>query len=141
MKKLRCAAIIPFLPPEFLSNAGFARESGLADEAFLQILFFIAVLAEPFLPLPPLEDDVNVAGDQGRDLLALRGLDAVVLVLVVPEVQREHVGRGRPPSDGGEGPGLQDLLRLLIQSQDGVLGDSKQSGNQLVPPLLFLLRT
>ena len=110
------------------------------DEAFLQILFFIAVLAEPFLPLPPLEDDVNVAGNEGGNLFPLSGLDTVVLVLVVPEVQREHVGRGRPPSDGGEGPGLQDLLRLLVQPQDRVLGDAQQAGDQLVPALLFLLR-
>ena len=63
-----------------------------ADEALLQIFLFIAILAKPLLPLPPLEDDVNVAGDEGGYLLALSGLDTVVLVLVVPEVQREHVG-------------------------------------------------
>ena len=113
--------------------------SARADEAFLQILLLIAVLSEPFLPLPPLQDDVNVAGNQGRDLLALRGLDAVVLVLVVPEVQREHVGTGRPPPDSGQGPCLQDLLGLLVKAEDGVLGDSQESGHQLVPPLLLLL--
>ena len=110
------------------------------DEALLQIFLLIAILAEPLLPLSPLEDDVNIPGNQGGYLFSLSGLDTVVLVLVVPEVQREHVGRGRPPSDGGEGPGLQDLLRLLVQPQDRVLGDAQQAGDQLVPALLFLLR-
>ena len=110
------------------------------DEALLQIFLLVSVLAEPFLPLSPLEDDVNIPGNQGGYLFSLSGLDTVVLVLVVPEVQREHVGRGRPPSDGGEGPGLQDLLRLLVQPQDRVLGDAQQAGDQLVPALLFLLR-
>ena len=110
------------------------------DEALLQIFLLVSILAEPFLPLSPLEDDVDIAGYQSCYLLSLSGLDTVVLVLVVPEVQREHVGRGRPPSDGGEGPGLQDLLRLLVQPQDRVLGDAQQAGDQLVPALLFLLR-
>ena len=109
------------------------------DEAFLQILFFIAVLAEPFLPLPPLEDDVNVAGNEGGNLFPLSGLDTVVLVLVVSKVQGEHIGAGGPPPDGGEGPRLQDLLRLLVQTEHGVLGDAQQSGDQLVAALLFLL--
>ena len=112
-----------------------------ADETLLQIFLFIPVLAEPLLPLPPLEDDVDVAGYQGGYLLSLSGLDTVVLVLVVPEVQREDVGRGRPPPDSGERPGLQDLLGLLVQPQDGVLGDPQQPRHQLVPALLFLLRT
>ena len=112
-----------------------------ADEALLQIFLFISILTKPFLPLPPLEDDVNIAGYESGYLLALSGLDTVVLVLVVPEVQREHVGRGRPPPDSGERPGLQDLLRLLVQPQDGVLGDAEKAGDQLVPALLLLLRT
>ena len=111
------------------------------DEALLQIFLLVSVLAEPFLPLSPLEDDVNIPGNQGGYLFSLSGLDTVVLVLVVSEVQCEDIRRGGPPPDGGEGPGLQDLLRLLVQSEDGVLGDSQQSGHQLVPPLLFLLRT
>ena len=111
-----------------------------ADEALLQIFLLVSVLAEPFFPLSPLEDDVNIPGNQGGYLFSLSGLDTVVLVLVVPEVQREHVGRGRPPPDRGERPGLQDLLRLLVQPQDRVLGDAQQAGDQLVPALLFLLR-
>ena len=111
------------------------------DEALLQIFLLVSVLAEPFLPLSPLEDDVNIPGNQGGYLFSLSGLDTVVLVLVVPEVQREHVGRGRPPPDRGERPGLQDLLRLLVQPQHGVLGDAEQAGDQLVPALLLLLRT
>ena len=110
------------------------------DEALLQIFLLVSVLAEPFFPLSPLEDDVNIPGNQGGYLFSLSGLDTVVLVLVVPEVQREHVGRGRPPPDRGERPGLQDLLRLLVQPQDRVLGDAQQAGDQLVPALLFLLR-
>ena len=112
-----------------------------ADEALLQIFLLIAILAEPLLPLSPLEDDVDIAGYESCYLLPLSGLDTVVLVLVVPEVQREHVGRGRPSPDRGERPGLQDLLRLLVQPQHGVLGDAKQAGDQLVPALLLLLRT
>ena len=112
-----------------------------ADEALLQIFLFISVLAEPLLPLSPLEDDVDIAGNEGCYLLSLCGLDTVVLVLVVSEVQREHVGRGRPPPDCGQRPRLQDLLRLLIQPEHGVLGDSQEPRDQLVPSLLLLLRT
>ena len=112
-----------------------------SDEALLQIFLFIAVLTEPFLPLSPLEDDVDIAGYQGGYLLPFSGLDTVVLVLVVSEVQREHVGRGRPPPNCGQRPRLQDLLRLLIQAEHGVLGDSQEPRDQLVPSLLFFLRT
>ena len=42
------------------------------DEGLLQHLLLVPVLAKPFLTLPPLQDDVDVAGDQGRDLLACR---------------------------------------------------------------------
>ena len=40
------------------------------DERLLQHLLLVPVLAKPFLTLPPLQDDVDVAGDEGRDLLA-----------------------------------------------------------------------
>ncbi len=43
------------------------------DEALLHGLLFIAVLAEALLALPSLEDDIDVAGDQGGDLFAWWG--------------------------------------------------------------------
>ena len=39
------------------------------DEGLLQHLLLVPVLAKPLLTLPPLQDDVDVAGDQRRDLL------------------------------------------------------------------------
>ena len=44
------------------------------DEVFLHGLLLVAVVAEPLLPLPTLQDDVDVSGDQLRDLLAFGGL-------------------------------------------------------------------
>ena len=43
--------------------------SARADEGLLQDLLLVAVLAEALLTLATLQDDVDVAGDQGRDLL------------------------------------------------------------------------
>ncbi len=40
------------------------------DEDVLYGLLLVAVLAESFLALPPLQDDVDVAGNQRGDLLA-----------------------------------------------------------------------
>ncbi len=40
------------------------------DEDVLYGLLLVAVLAEAFLALPPLQDDVDVAGNQRGDLLA-----------------------------------------------------------------------
>ena len=115
------------------------RSAG-AYKRLLHGLLLVAIFAEAFLPGPPLEDDVDIAGDEGADVLALGCLDAVVLVLVVAKVQREYVGRGCPSLDGGEGPRLEDLLCLLVQPEDGVLGDAQKTRYQLVPALLLFLK-
>jgi len=44
------------------------------------------------MPTHLLQDDVDVAGDELSDLLALGGLDRVVPVLVVPEVLQAEPG-------------------------------------------------
>ena len=44
------------------------------DEVFLHGLLLVAVVTEPLLPLATLQDDVDVSGDQLRDLLPLGGL-------------------------------------------------------------------
>ncbi|KAH9403878.1 hypothetical protein TYRP_014389 [Tyrophagus putrescentiae] len=99
----------------------------------------VAINAKVVLGLLPLEDDVDVAGDELRDLLALGGLHRVVTVGVVAKVEREAVRRRRPPLDGGQRPGLQVLLRLLVQSEDAVFGDAQQAGHQFVLSLHLLL--
>ena len=66
---------------EGLGQAVYLDGAAGVDEALLEVLLLVAVLAEPLLPLPPLQDDVDVARDQRRDLLALGRLHAVVLVL------------------------------------------------------------
>ena len=62
------------------------------NETFFQVFLFIAILTEPLFPLSSLEDDVNVASNEGSDLFSICGLYTVVLVLVVSKVQCEHVG-------------------------------------------------
>ena len=42
------------------------------DEGLLQHLLLVPILPEAVLTLSPLQDDVDVAGDQGGDLLACR---------------------------------------------------------------------
>ena len=66
---------------EGLGQAVYLDGAAGVDEALLEVLLLVAILAEPLLPLPPLQDDVDIARDQRRDLLALGRLHAVVLVL------------------------------------------------------------
>ena len=80
-----------------------------------------------------------LTGNELADLLPLGGLDGVVLVLVVPEVQGEHVGRGGPSPDGGQRPRLEDLFGLLVQPEDRVLRNAQETRHELVPLAKFLL--
>ena len=43
------------------------------NEGLLHRLLLVTVLAEALLALSPLEDDVDIAGDQGGDLFACTG--------------------------------------------------------------------
>lgn len=81
-----------------------------------------------------------LTSDELADLLSLGRLDRVVLVLVVPEVQGEHVGRSGPSPHGGERPRLEDLFGLLVQPEHGVLGHAQEPRDELVPLPKFLLR-
>ena len=66
---------------EGLGQAVYLDGAAGVDEALLEVLLLVAVLAEHLLPLPPLQDDVDIARDQRRELLALGRLHAAVLVL------------------------------------------------------------
>ena len=68
------------------------NSSARMNETFFQVFFFISILSKPLFPLSSLEDDVNVASNEGSNLFSISGLDTVVLVLVVTKVQCEHVG-------------------------------------------------
>ena len=114
--------------------------SARMNETFFQVFLFIAILTKPLFPLSSLEDDVNVASNEGSDLFSICGLYTVVLVLVVSKVQCEHIGWSCPPSDCCQWPSFQNFFCCLIQSQDGVFCDTQQSWNQFVASLLFLLR-
>ena len=111
-----------------------------ADERLFHRLLLVPVLPESLFPLPPLQDDVNVAGNEGTDVLALSCLHAVVLVLIVSKVKGEHIGGGCPSLDSRQWPCLQDLLCLLIQSKNRVFRNSQKSRNKLVSPFLLLLK-
>ena len=75
---------------EGLGQAVYLDGAAGVDEALLEVLLLVAVLAEPLLPLPPLQDDVDVARDQRRELLALGRLHAVVLVLTFKQSDTER---------------------------------------------------
>ena len=111
-----------------------------ADERLLHRFFLVSIFSKPLLPLPSLQDDVNVAGNEGTDVLALSCLHAVVLVLIVSKVKGEHIGGGSPSLDSRQWPCLQDLLCLLIQSKNRVFRNSQKSRNKLVSPFLLLLK-
>ena len=111
-----------------------------ADERLLHCLLLVPVLSESLLPLPPLQDNVNVAGNEGADVLALCCLHAVVLVLVVSKVEGEYIGGGGPSLHGGQWPSLQDLLCLLVQPEHGVLRHPKKTRDKFVSTFLLLLK-
>ena len=69
-----------------LRQSMYLNSSARMYETLLQILLLISILTKPLLPLSSLQDDVNISSDQSRDLFSLRGLDTVVLVLIVSEV-------------------------------------------------------
>ena len=114
--------------------------SARADEGLLHGLLFVSILSKPFFPLPSLQDDVDVASDEGADVFALSGLHTVVLVLVIAKVEGKDIGRGRPTLHSGQRPRFQDLLGLLIQPEHGVLRHPEQSWHQLVSAFLLLLQ-
>ena len=111
-----------------------------ADEGLLHRLLFVSILSKSLFPLPSLQDDVNVASDEGADVFALSGLHTVVLVLVVAKVEGKDIGRGSPALHCGQRPRLQDLLGLLIQPEHGVLRHAEQAWHQLVAAFLLLLQ-
>ena len=114
--------------------------SARADEGLLHRLLFVSILSKSLFPLPSLQDDVDVASDEGADVFALSGLHTVVLVLVVAKVEGKDIGRGSPALHCGQRPRLQDLLGLLIQPEHGVLRHPEQSWHQLVSAFLLLLQ-
>ena len=111
-----------------------------ADERFLHRFLLVPVLSKSLLPLPPLQDDVNVAGNEGADMLALSCLHTVVLVLVVSKVEGEPVGGGGPSLDSGQRPSLQDLLCLLVQPEHRVLCHPQKTRYKFVSTFLLLLK-
>lgn len=111
-----------------------------ADEGLLHRLLFVSILSKSLFPLPSLQDDVDVASDEGADVFALSGLHTVVLVLVVAKVEGEDIRRGSPALHSGQRPRLQDLLGLLVQPEHGVLRHPEQAWHQLVSAFLLLLQ-
>ena len=111
-----------------------------ADERLFHRLLLVPVLPESLFPLPPLQDDVNVPGDEGADMLALCCLHAVVLVLVVSKVEGEYIGGGGPAFDGGQWPSLQNFLRLLVQTEHGVLRHPEKTRDKFVSTFLLFLK-
>ena len=111
-----------------------------ADERLLHRLLLVPVLAKSLFPLPPLQDNVNVAGDQSADMFALGCLHTVVLVLVVSKVEGEYIGGGGPSLDSSQWPGLQDLLCLLVQPEHGVLRHPQKTRDKFVSTFLLLLK-
>ena len=111
-----------------------------ADERLLHRFFLVSIFSKPLLPLPSLQDDVNVAGNEGTDVLALSCLHAVVLVLIVSKVKGEYIGGGSPSLDSRQWPCLQDLLCLLVQPEHGVLRHPKKTRDKFVSTFLLLLK-
>ena len=63
--------------------------------------------------IPVFENDVYVSRNELVDVLSLCGLDGIVLVLVVTEVQGEDIWGRHPSPDGGQGPGFNPIENTL----------------------------
>lgn len=86
------------------------------------------------------ENDINIARDQASNMFALCGLHRVILFLVVvAKVKSERIWRGCPLFNSLQWINVQELFGFLVNTNYGVLGDSKQTSYQFILAFHFLL--
>jgi len=120
---------------ELTCPAGDHRDGGgvvalddILDDAHLLVLLGHETVGVLLL----LDDDVDVTSNELRDGVTFKGLDRVVVVRVVAKVEGEALGRGSPAAEGGEGPDLEHLLCLGVETHDRVTGNTQQDVDHLV---------
>ena len=67
-------------------------------------------------------------------------LNWVILVLIIPKIKSEHIGRGRPSSNSSQRPSFEDLFGLFVQPQYWIFCNSQKTGDETIFPFHFFLQ-
>lgn len=86
------------------------------------------------------EDNVDVAGNQLRDLFAFSRLNWIVLIRIVAEIERESVWWSGPAAYRRQRPYFQNFFGSFVEAQDRVFGHAQKARGQFVFALHFFLK-